>query len=74
MSSSKAWLDINIGDSGLYAKHKAAYDSTDALLQKNYAIYGLPSSLAELSEEQQDILKELDVYRPYLTGPPDRPL
>ena len=61
MPSTKAWLDIHIGDSTLYAKEKAAYDSTNSLLQKSYAIYGLPSSLAELSEEQRGILKELDV-------------
>ena len=60
--TSKAWLDIYIGDRDKYDKEKAAYEATNALLQKNYAIYGLPSTLEELSEEQQGILKELDVH------------
>ncbi|KAI0088852.1 cyclophilin-like domain-containing protein [Irpex rosettiformis] len=38
----------------------AYYDATNALLAKNYAIYGLPPTLEELSEEQQQILAELD--------------
>lgn len=59
---SKAWLDIYIGDRDAYNKEKVAYDATDSVLRKNYAIYGLPSTLEELSEEQQDMLKELDVH------------
>ncbi|GJE86629.1 cyclophilin-like domain-containing protein [Phanerochaete sordida] len=57
---SRAWLDIYIGDRDAYDKDKAAYDATRSLLQKNYIIYGLPSTLEEISEEQQEILKELD--------------
>ena len=62
MTSTKAWLDIYIGDRELHDKEQAAYDATNALLQKNHSIYGLPASLTELSEEQQQILKELDVH------------
>lgn len=58
MTGTKAWLDIFIGDRDAHESQQAAYDATDALLQKNRAIYGLPSSLAELSEEQQQILSE----------------
>ncbi|KIP10826.1 hypothetical protein PHLGIDRAFT_28292 [Phlebiopsis gigantea 11061_1 CR5-6] len=60
MTLAKAWLDIHIGDIDAHTKEQAAYDATYALLQKNHLIYGLPPSLAELSEEQQEILKELD--------------
>ncbi|EKM56956.1 uncharacterized protein PHACADRAFT_160509 [Phanerochaete carnosa HHB-10118-sp] len=60
--TSKAWLDIYIGDCDAYAREKAAYDATNLLLQKSCTMYGFPSTLEELSEEQQDILKELDVH------------
>lgn len=63
MTSAKAWLDVYIGDRDKHDNAKAVYDATDALLQKNWSIYGLPTSLTELSEEQQQILKELDVHR-----------
>ena len=63
MTLAKAWLDIYIGDKDAHTKEQAAYDATNELLRKNYAIYGLPPSLVELSEEQQQILKELDVHR-----------
>ncbi|PIL29140.1 hypothetical protein GSI_09189 [Ganoderma sinense ZZ0214-1] len=54
------FLHILIGDSEQHARETAAYTSTATLLAKNAAIYGLPSLPAELSEEQQGILKELD--------------
>ena len=56
------FLDILIGDSEEHARQTVAYKSTATLLAKNAAIYGLPSLPAELSEEQQAILKELDVH------------
>lgn len=56
------FLDIHIGDSEEHALETAAYNATATLLARNAAIYGLPSLPAELSEEQQDILKELDVH------------
>ena len=55
------YLDIYIGDKEAHGLEQTSYDLTLALLSKNAAIYGLPSTLAELNEEQQDILKELDV-------------
>ncbi|OBZ76806.1 Peptidyl-prolyl cis-trans isomerase cyp5 [Grifola frondosa] len=54
------YLDIYIGDEQDHARTQAAYDATSAVLTKNAAIYGLPSTPPELTEEQQDILKELD--------------
>ena len=67
----KVFLDVFIGNSEEHAQATAAYDATVALLVKNAAIYGLPQVPSELSEEQQGILKELDVHtflsaHPYL--------
>ncbi|KAJ3543409.1 hypothetical protein NM688_g5858 [Phlebia brevispora] len=56
----KVYLDIFMGDQDVHATEQAQYDSTCALLSKNAAIYGLPASPAELTEEQQQILAELD--------------
>ena len=61
-----AYLDICIGHSDQHALAQASYDATVSLLTKNAAIYGLPSSPSALSEEQQEILKELDVLSPPL--------
>lgn len=66
---SKPYLDIFIGNKDEHDRDQAAYDATVALLQKNATIYGLPLSVELLSEEQQDILQELDVLS-YLTPPP----
>ena len=66
---SKPYLDIFIGNKDVHDRDQAAYDATVDLLQKNATIYGLPLSVELLSEEQQDILQELDVLS-YLTPPP----
>ncbi len=60
-SDSKVFLDVYIGDRDAHASGQADYEATCALLSKNAAIYGLPSSPADLTEEQQQILSELDV-------------
>lgn len=65
MPNSCVYLDIYIGCRKENEKAQAAYDFTYSLLSKNAKIYGLPSSLAELSEEQQGILKDLDVQTQY---------
>lgn len=59
--ASQVYLDIYIGDKEAHAREEVAYHATSVLLSKNATIYGLPSTPQELSEEQQDILKELDV-------------
>ncbi|KZT64470.1 hypothetical protein DAEQUDRAFT_747452 [Daedalea quercina L-15889] len=59
--ASLAYLDVYIGDQDAHAHAEAEYSATSALLSKNAPIYGLPSTPPELSEEQQDILKELDM-------------
>lgn len=56
------YLDVYIGSRDEHATNQAAYDATCSLLSKNAEIYGLPSSPADLSEEQQDILRDLDVH------------
>lgn len=61
-STAKAFFDVYIGDHAVHDEAQAEYDKTCALLSKNHAIYGLPSVVEELSEEQQQILAELDVH------------
>jgi hypothetical protein len=61
-NSMSVYLDICIGNRDEYATAQAAYNSTCSLLSNNAKIYGLPSSLADLSEEQRDILRDLDVH------------
>lgn len=59
---SKAFFDIYIGDRTAHDEAQMEYNATKALLDKNHAIYGLPSTVEELSEEQQQILSELNVH------------
>lgn len=61
MAVAFAFLDIFTGNREAHAVAQAEYDATVAQLEKNRLIYGLPSFPAELSEEQQQILAELDV-------------
>lgn len=61
MSDKRVYLDIYIGDRDTHAKEQSEYDATRVLLSKNATIYGLPASPGELSEEQQQILAEIDV-------------
>ena len=60
---SGAFLDIYIGDRDAYSQQKTEYEATEALLSKNHAVYGLPASPEDLTDEQQQILQELDVLR-----------
>lgn len=60
MSLAAVYLDIYVGHREEHARTQAEYDATAALLAKNAAIYGLPESPADLSDEQQDILQEID--------------
>lgn len=66
MVSSRVYLDIHIGDDAEHARAEREYAVTVALLSKNAAIYGLPATPQELSEEQQDILKQIDVRPPFI--------
>ena len=66
--TSLTYLDIYIGDKEIHGREEAAYSATCALLSKNAQIYGLPATPPELSEEQRDILRELDVRSPSLVS------
>ncbi|KAH9854528.1 cyclophilin-like domain-containing protein [Lenzites betulinus] len=67
----RAYLDIYMGDKDEHDRAQSAYDATAALLAKNAAIYALPTSPAALSEEQQDILQELDSTLVLRFAPPE---
>lgn len=54
----KVFLDIDIGDAARYAEELAAYQRAQAFLQECGSQYGLPSSLAELDEEAQQLMQE----------------
>jgi len=58
--ASIAFLDICIGDETLYENHTLEYKNTYELLNANYRIYGLPAVPEELSEEQREILVDLN--------------
>lgn len=62
LGMARAFIDVCMGDREEHSRSQAAYDATTILLAKHASIYGLPASPAELSEEQQDILRELDVH------------
>jgi hypothetical protein len=56
-----AYLEVNIGNKTSFEHQSAAYKQTLSLLEKNAAAYGLPESPPSLSEEQREILADLDV-------------
>ncbi|KAG8904624.1 hypothetical protein FRB99_001421 [Tulasnella sp. 403] len=66
------FLDIAIGNKDQFASDEAAYQKACSLLKKNAAIYGLPGLPEELSEEQQQIVRELEPSELLFTPP--RPL
>ena len=57
----RAYFDIHIGDQAAHDSHASAYDRTTLLLSANAGIYGFPLSPEELSDEQRDILEDLNV-------------
>jgi hypothetical protein len=61
LSIMSVYLQVNIGNKTLYEEQSAAYNHTLNLLEKNSAVYGLPESPSDLSEEQRDILTDLNV-------------
>ncbi|KAH8831148.1 cyclophilin-like domain-containing protein [Flagelloscypha sp. PMI_526] len=60
LSGSTAFLDIYIGDETLFNESQASYEATVKLLLTHAAVYGLPSTPEELSEEQRGILEEIN--------------
>lgn len=65
-SATSAYLDIYIGHREEYDKDDERYKKTKEVLEKNAVIYGFPDDPEQLSVEQQEILKELDVLLRYL--------
>jgi hypothetical protein len=56
------YLDIFIGNREEHEDSQAAYEATSFLLSKSAKIYGLPTLPADLTEDQREILADLDVY------------
>lgn len=59
--STTAYLDIYIGDEQETERLRSGYEHTCALLNKNAAIYGLPATTADLTDEHKEILQDLEV-------------
>jgi len=71
MSSVAVYVDVSIGNGEEHARDQAAYNATVTLLSQKASIYGLPTRPEELSEEQEDILRELDSsIEMHFTSPP----
>lgn len=66
MTDTSVYIDIYMGDRIVHVQEQAEYDATASMLSKNTAIYGLPTLPADLSEEQRQILSEIDVLGLYL--------
>lgn len=60
--SSTVYLDIFMGDEEQHKLDEAAFIATRNFLANNAAIYGLPSDPHHLSSEQQEMLREIDVF------------
>lgn len=73
-SEQRPYLDIYIGDEGAFKAETASYELTRTLLKKNAAIYGLPSTPTELTEEQREILQDLHVRPAHLCAIHTEPL
>jgi len=58
---SAAYLDICIGHQEEHDKEKVRYEKTVQVLKKNGVIYGFPDDPEQLSVEQRETLKEVDV-------------
>jgi len=58
---SVAYLDIYIGHKEEHDKEKTRYERTIEVLKKNAVIYGFPDDAEQLSVEQRETLKEVDV-------------
>lgn len=56
--TSKAYLEIGIGDASEFERLTAAYENARAFCQASGPIFGLPSAIDELDDEQREILLE----------------
>ena len=60
-SATTAYLDIYIGNREEHDKEEERYKKTKEVLKRNAVIYGFPDDPEQLSVEEQEILKEVDV-------------
>jgi len=60
-SATTAYLDICIGNREEHDKEEERYEKTRQVLKKNAVIYGFPDDPEQLSVEQRETLKEVDV-------------
>ena len=60
-ATTTVYLDIYIGHREEHDKEQERYKKTKEVLKKNAVIYGLPDEPGQLSLEQQETLKEVDV-------------
>ena len=60
-SATAAYLDIYIGSREEHDKEEERYKKTKHVLKKNAVIYGFPDDPEQLSMEQRETLKEVDV-------------
>jgi hypothetical protein len=60
-TATTAYLDIFIGHREEHDRDEERYKKTKQVLKKNAAIYGFPNDPEQLSVEQQETLKEVDV-------------
>jgi len=60
-SATTAYLDIYIGNREEHKKEEERYKKTKEMVKKNAVIYGFPDDPEQLSVEQRETLKEVDV-------------
>ena len=60
-NATTAYLDIWIGYQEEHDKEEERYKKTKQVLKKNAVIYGFSDDPEQLSMEQQEILREVDV-------------
>ena len=60
-NTTTAYLDVCIGNREEHDKEEERYKKTKLVLKKNAVIYGFPDDPEQLSVEQQETLKEVDV-------------
>ena len=60
-SATTVYLDIYIGNREEHDKEEERYKKTKRVLDKNVVIYGFPDDPEQLSVEQREILKDVDV-------------
>jgi len=60
-SATTAYLDIYIGNREEHEREEERHKKTKEMVKKNAVIYGFPDDPEQLSMEQQETLREVDV-------------